>query len=307
MAFAPVPETSRHIILDWYGEPGRAWLDDLPAVVARLAEAWDLRPAGAPFEGGTTAYALPLVRADGTPVVLKVDMLDDENRSEPTALRAYGGDGAVRLYEYDPATGAMLLERARPGTALLATTFPGLSERSAALERCAIACDLFRRLWRPYEPAPDFPAPPTAASLLKGWSVQFTAAAAQASPELANDLALGAELCAELDGAETAGIANRDNHQSNVVSAEREPWLLIDPKPVLAERAMDGAFFLFKQQLHGPLGGTELLRAVADGLGADLERVRAWAMVQTVAQIADAGSPADLAACTATLRAIERA
>lgn len=307
MPFAPLPDTLRQNLLDWYGDQGRHWLDALPATLARLARAWDLRAGGEPFPGGTTAYALPLHRADGTPAVLKLDLLDEENRSEPTALRAYDGDGAVRLLEYDPESGAMLLERARPGTALLDHDFDGADEKSAARERLAIACAIFRRLWRTPPPADGLPAIPTAAGLLKGWSERFDAAAAQAPPATAKDLALGVDLCAALADADEIGIANRDNHMSNVIAAEREPWLLIDPKPVLGERAFDGGYFLFKQQFHGPLGGTELLRAVAEGLGADRERVRAWGMVRTIAQIADAGTGPDLAPCTEVLRAIERA
>lgn len=306
MSFAPIPASVRQRAVDWYGDRGRDWVAALPATVTGLAAAWDLRPAGAPFAGGTTAYVLPLDRADGTPAVLKVDLRDEENRSEPTALRAYDGDGAVRLLEYDPDSGAMLLERARPGTALLAHEFPGLSEDDAARERVAIACDLFRRIWRTPVPAAGYPEPPRAVDLLKGWAEQFDTAAGR-SPDVAKELALGVDLCDALGGADEIGIANRDNHLSNVVAAVREPWLLIDPKPVLAERAFDGGYFLFKQQFHGPLGGTELLHAVADGLGADLERVRAWAMLQTVAQIADAGSAADREACAGALRAIERA
>lgn len=306
MSFAPIPAPVGQRALDWYGDRGRTWVDALPATVTGLAATWDLHPAGAPFAGGTTAYVLPLDRADGTPAVLKIDLRDSENRSEPTALRAYDGDGAVRLLEYDPDSGAMLLERARPGTALLDHEFPGVSEQHAVRERFAIACDLFRRLWRALAPADDYPEPPRADDLLKGWAEHFDTAAGR-SPDVANELALGVELCDALADADEIGIANRDNHLSNVVTAVRERWLLIDPKPVLAERAFDGGYFLFKQQFHGPLGGTELLHAVADGLGADLERVRAWAMLTTVAQIADAGSAADREAYTDVLRAIERA
>jgi streptomycin 6-kinase len=306
MSFAPIPASVRQRAVDWYGDRGRGWVDALPATVARLAAAWDLYPAGAPFSGGTTAYVLPLDRADGTPAVLKIDLLDAENRSEPTALRAYDGDGAVRLLEYDPDSGAMLLEYARPGTALLTHGFPGLSEHHAARERFGIACDLFRRLWRTPVPAAGYPEPPRAVDLLKGWA-EYLGTAAGRAPDVARELALGVQLCAELADADEVGIANRDNHLSNVVAAVREPWLLIDPRPVLAERAFDGGYFLFKQQFHGPLGGSELLGVVADGLGADLERVRAWGMLQTVVQIADAGSAADRAACTGVLRAIETA
>lgn len=308
MSFAPIPAALRQNILDWHGAQGRGWLDALPVTVNALAAAWDLRAAGAPFDGGTTAYVLPLDRADGTPAVLKVDLLDEENRSEPTALHAYGGDGAVRLLEYDPGSGAMLLERACPGTALLQHGFPGLTEPAAARERFAIACDLFRRLWRtPAPAAADYPEPPRATDLLKSWAEQFVTAAGQSPPAVTKDLALGVDLCAALSDPDEIGIGNRDNHMSNIVAAEREPWLLIDPKPVLAERAFDGGYFLFKQQFHGPLNGTELLHAVADGLGADLERVRAWAMLQTIAHIADTGSAADRAAFIHTLHAIERA
>jgi streptomycin 6-kinase len=307
MSFAPIPAAVRQRALDWHGDQGRVWLDALPATVNALAAAWDLRRAGAPFAGGTTAYVLPCDRADGTPAVFKLDLLDEENRSEPTALRAYDGDGAVRLLEYDPDSGAMLLERARPGTALLDHDFPGLSERAAARERFTIACDLFRRLWRAPGSATDYPDMPRAADLLKRWSDRFVTAADQSQPDIAKILALGVDLCTALADAEAIGIANRDNHLSNVVTAEREPWLLIDPKPVLAERAFDGGYFLFKQQFHGPLGGTELLHVVADALGADLERVRAWAMLQTVAQIADSGSTPDRAAYIDVLRAIEHA
>jgi streptomycin 6-kinase len=236
-----------------------------------------------------------------------LDLLGDENRSEPTALRAYDGDGAVRLLEYDPGSGAMLLERARPGTALLEHDFPGLSERAAARERFTVACDLFRRLWRAPAPAADLPDIPRAVDLLKGWSDRFGTDAEQSPPDIAKILALGVDLCAALADAEAIGIANRDNHLSNVIKAEREPWLLIDPKPVLAERAFDGGYFLFKQQFHGPLGGTELLHIVSDALSADLERVRAWAMLQTVLQIADSGSTPDQAVYIEVLRAIERA
>ncbi|RRR98140.1 aminoglycoside phosphotransferase family protein [Glycomyces terrestris] len=306
MPFAPLPDTVRRNVLDWHGDRGRRWLEDLPATVDRLTSAWDLHPVGDPFPGGSTAYVLPLDRADGTAAVLKVDLVDDETRSEPTALRAYDGEGAVRLLDYDPASGALLLERARPGTPLLSHDFPGLDERAAARERIALACGLFRRLWRVPVPDPGLPPLPATAGLLKDWSERF-ALTAERTPALAADLALGLDLCEALADPPELGIANRDNHMSNVLTAQREPWLLIDPKPVLAERAFDGAFFLFKQQFHGPLGGGELLDAVAGGLGADRERVRAWAMLWTVAEIAGAWSDDDLAAKRAVLDAIRAA
>jgi streptomycin 6-kinase len=58
-------------------------------------------------------------RADGTPAALKLQPVDDETSGEATALRCWAGLGAVGLYEHDPESGSMLLERldaARPLT-----------------------------------------------------------------------------------------------------------------------------------------------------------------------------------------------
>jgi streptomycin 6-kinase len=67
------------------------------------------------------SLVLPAVCADGTTAALKLQPLDEENAGEPIGLRAWDGDGAVRLLDQDPATGAMLLERlnaTRPLSAL---------------------------------------------------------------------------------------------------------------------------------------------------------------------------------------------
>jgi streptomycin 6-kinase len=46
---------------------------------------------------GVCALVLPVVCADGTPAVLKLQALDEETAGEPVALRSWGGEGAVRL------------------------------------------------------------------------------------------------------------------------------------------------------------------------------------------------------------------
>jgi streptomycin 6-kinase len=57
------------------------------------------------------SLVLPVVCADGTAAALKLQPLDEENAGEPIGLRAWDGDGAVRLLDHDPTTGAMLLGR----------------------------------------------------------------------------------------------------------------------------------------------------------------------------------------------------
>ncbi|WP_051393172.1 aminoglycoside phosphotransferase family protein [Glycomyces arizonensis] len=305
MRFDPFPEGVRRAVHGWHADAGDRWLASVPGTVDRLMRDWALRRTGPPFEGGSHSYVLPVERADGTPAVLKVIYRDAENLAEPTALRAYGGDGAVELREYDAATGAMLLERAEPGAPLLEREFPGLGERAAARERVAIACGLYRRLWRAPAPPGEYPAYPKAADMLAAWEARFADPAAALLDRLGREWAKrAAAWCAELRIPLEEGIANRDTHLGNIVSARREPWLLIDPKPYVAERAFDGGFLVFKQALHGPLGGAESVRAVAEDLGAEVERVRAWAALRGIDFACDAADRGELAAVLGAVESI---
>jgi streptomycin 6-kinase len=92
------------------GAGGRAWIASLPRLIANILDLWMLRPGG-PARHGMASLVLPVVCADGMAAALKLQPLDDENAGEPIGLRAWDGDGAVRLLDHDPATGAMLLER----------------------------------------------------------------------------------------------------------------------------------------------------------------------------------------------------
>lgn len=305
MRFDPVPEGVRRSVREWHGEAGDRWLAGVPGTVGRLMRSWSLRRTGPPFEGGSHSYALPVERVGGAPAVLKVIHRDEENLAEPTALRAYDGDGAIMLYEYDPDTGAMLLERAEPGVPLLEHEFPGLGERAAARERSALACERYSRLWRRAVAPGEYPDLPRAADMLAAWEARFADPAPAPLERLGRTWSKrAAAWCAELRGPVEEGIANRDTHMGNIVASRREPWLLIDPKPYLAERAFDGGYLVFEQALHGPLSGAEAARAAADELGADLARVKVWAALRGV-DIADgAGGRGEVEAALAAVESI---
>src|SRR4051812_35906627 len=105
-----VPEA----LVSWHGkffrESGRGWIDAAPDLAADLLDRWQLRLDGSPT-CGAIALGVPVLRADGTPAVLKLQPVSDETVGEPDALRAWNGDGAVHLLDHDPESNAMLLER----------------------------------------------------------------------------------------------------------------------------------------------------------------------------------------------------
>src|SRR5918995_6713344 len=105
-----VPVALRASHAKYFGSATAAWIQSLPDQVSRWRQEWQLRLDGAP-QSGAVALVVPVVRADGTPAVLKLQPVDEETRGEPIALACWAGNGAVRLLERDLASGSMLLER----------------------------------------------------------------------------------------------------------------------------------------------------------------------------------------------------
>ncbi|MEU4314379.1 aminoglycoside phosphotransferase family protein [Nocardia sp. NPDC024068] len=284
-----------------FGERGEHWLADLPRMVADRCRAWGLEVIGESFEGGTHSFAAPVRREDGTLAVLKIPVVDEEDLGEVAALHWYDGDGAVRLFEYDPGSGAMLLEWAVPGTPLVPQPEIPLEGLPEHRDRVRLACALYRRLRRtPGELPEGFPALPLVADIVSGWAHRL----ADAPPVTYLDDALlgrARDWCAAL--AEPDGpllIVNRDTHLGNIVAAEREPWLLIDPKGYLGEAAFDAGFLIMKQVETDPDPALvpRLLAATADALEVDRGRARGWALMRAVEEIiwsVDDGRPADAA------------
>ena len=269
-----IPSDLRQTITQWMGSEGEAWIDALPGLVGRLAREWRLEP-GAPFTGGSVSLVLAASQEDGTPAVLKIPFPDDESRTEADALKHYGGAGAVRLYAYDPETGAMLLERVAPGTPLAGHPDPH--------QAVAIACRVLRRLWHPPAPSHRFPL---VRDVALDWADRIPASHRQhGSPFPARLVDRAAALARELaEDAGTPVVVNRDAHLGNILAAEREPWLLIDPKPLVGDRAFDAGYLMLDRLDDAPTPGHagELVQRVAEGLAAEPERVRGWALVRAV-------------------------
>jgi streptomycin 6-kinase len=263
----------------WGGEPGRRWLADLPGRVAELLSTWDLT-LGEPYTDGFCSYAAPVRLADGTPAVLKLPFVDGENYAEARALRTYAGDGAVRLLGYAPDSGAMLLERAEPGTSL--------KNHPHRTDAVTVACELLTRLRRPLLPAQrdvaTVPAPPLGTDMAAGIARLLRDTPAGALPPELHGPAIH---WADLLAAEPQGpqlLVNRDAHLGNIRAARREPWLLIDPKPLIGEPALEAGWLLIDILTDGydAESAARWATRVAAGLGVDEERVRAWALIRAM-------------------------
>ncbi len=259
-----------------FGTVGRAWLRDLPALIADCVARWELTLAPH-FPNLSFNYVASGTRRDGTPVVLKIGCPADyrNDQQEAAALRLYAGAGAVRLLGYDPDRAALLLERLRPGTMLSALP----DDDEATL----IASRVMRQLWRP---VPDQHPFPTVADWFGGLRELRAEFAGGTGPFPARTVAEAESLAAELfRTAAPPVVLHGDLHHFNILAGERQPWLAIDPKGVLGEPAYEiGAWMR-----NWPLGSADpvpqlerRLDLFAMGLGVERARLRAWTVAQGV-------------------------
>ncbi|WTO36609.1 aminoglycoside phosphotransferase family protein [Streptomyces achromogenes] len=244
------------------GAAGKAFIAALPDLAAEFLDRWGLRLDG-PSMNGVSALVLPVVRADGVRAVLKLQLLDEESEGEPVALRAWDGDGAVRLLDHDPDTGTMLLERLdeRRMPAHLADT------REAVLVIARLLAHLT-----------SFPAPPGLRRLgdITARMLERTPRALDRipDPEARRIVADCAAAVREVAGEPGDRLLHWDLHDENVLAAERADWLAIDPKPL----AGDPGFELWPA-LDNRFEAAEVrwrFDAMTDVLGLDRARARAW-------------------------------
>ena len=78
-----------------------------------------------------------------------------------------------------------------------------------------------------------------------------------------------------------------DLHAENVLAAEREPWLVIDPKPFVGDPAFDPVQHMLNcdQRLSEDPEG--LVRRMAELCELDPERVRMWPFARCAQESAD--------------------
>lgn len=261
-----------------------AWLERLPDVLGDLEHRWSLR-LGAPFDDDevSCSYVAAVVRADGTPAVLKIGMPHMEGEHEIDGLRFWDGDPTVRLLTADDDLGAMLLERCEPGTAVRA-----LPER----EQDVVIAGLLRRLWR--APSAQHPFRPLSA-LTTYWSDETLAHVEQWPDEgLVRE---GLRLFTELPRSEPRELVlATDLHAGNVLRAKRKPWLVIDPKPFAGDPAYDATQHLFNCSARMRADPEGTIRRFAELLGVDHERVRLWAFARAAAEPRDDWGNGDLPA-----------
>ena len=260
---------------DLHGPNGLVWLDRLPAIVEDCARRWDLT-LGSALEPLTYNYLVSARRADGTDVVMKVASPTGEFMHQKAALAMFGGHGSVQLLASDDTNEVLLLESCKPGTLL---------DDLPDDEAIAIAASIMRQLWRPLPPDHSFPT-------TDDWGQGFARLRkyyGDTGPFPRTLVERAERTFADFSAATvTPVLLHGDLHHDNILAAQRQSWLAIDPKGVAGDPVYESGSMLLNRsstmrisQHPGPVLARRLDR-LAGELEIERHRLRDWGVAQAV-------------------------
>lgn len=249
-------------IINIYGAKAKTWLAYLPRLVEDMEKKWglsDLKPVT------NLSYNYVLAGFQGSePIMLKLGLDVAGLHREAEALRALSGFGAVKVLAEQ--NGALLLERAVPGTSLK-VTFPKGDPRSIR-----IACQVTQILHKAPLPEKVFPS-------IRDWLkaldhcpefISKTGESQEVTP-LADYLEKARDLRDKLlENSLEPVLLHGDLHHENILH-NGEDWVVIDPKGVIGSPIHEVWAFIMDFE--------EDTQFVADFFAFDLQEVRSWYFV----------------------------
>lgn len=209
-----------------HSERSADWLAGLPGDAATYIDRWQLTVAGEPLSG-EASLILPVVRRDGTEAMLKLQQVNDESEDEALALRTWSRDDVVEVFEDDPETSTLLLERLERRT---------LDDLPDHVEATRILAEFLTRLSAVQAPRGIRRLAVVAGAMVEEAPGLIPRLADPAEQRLARRfVARVTELLPESGDR----LLHWDLHYLNVMAAKRKPWLVIDPKPLAGDPAFE--------------------------------------------------------------------
>ncbi|HJP90941.1 MAG TPA: aminoglycoside phosphotransferase family protein [Pyrinomonadaceae bacterium] len=207
-------------------------------------------------------------------VVLKITKYEGDESHSGSILRAFAGDGAVRVYEFE--TGAVLLERLEPGEQLVDLVKHGKDE-----EATEILAQIINKLRDHRAPAEC----PTVADWGRGFDRYLQSGNQDIPHELVHEVrSLYEQLVATQ---RTTMLLHGDLQHYNILFDKDRGWVAIDPKGVVGELEYEiGALLRNPVELPelftNPATIHRRLEILTRALNLDATRTRAWSFAQAV-------------------------
>ena len=277
-----VPELVRQRAMA-HGILGRRWLEELPLVVATLAEKWQLE-IGHAFRGGTAAFVTSATEWSGRACVLKVampheiDPVESFGRSVLVHQLA-AGRGCAELIRHDESIPAMLLERLGANLDDLGMSIHQILETVTTT---------LRTFWQPLDENCGLQSGPEKAAWLADYITASWVELGRPCERAVVDRAVRYcdERAAAYDSAE-AVLVHGDAHGWNTLDAGGGSYKFVDPEGLRSDRAHDLSVPMREYNHPLLIGDTaRLVRERAELLASwceiDPEPVWQWGFIERV-------------------------
>ena len=206
----------------------------------------------------------------GVRVVLKISKHASDESHSGKVLRAFGGDGAVRVYEAE--TGAVLLERLEPGEQLV-----NVEDEEATKILAQVMAKLAHH------------APPTECPTVADWGRGFDRYLLSGNQQIPHELVHEArDLYRHLAATQrTTMLLHGDLQHYNVLFDRDRDWVAIDPKGVVGELEYEVGALIRNPVQHpelfaNPATIKRRLETLTALLHLDHSRALAWSFAQAV-------------------------
>jgi streptomycin 6-kinase len=258
-----------------FGEAGRQFLADIPALMEEASARWGLTEVQP--SSNLSYNFVAFAKRGNEQVVLKMGVPDNDMDSEIAALRLFNGEGACRLIDYDEEKSWMLLERLRPGVML------SMLENDE--EATQIAADLMQKIWRPAPNDDVFIRLSDWFDGLKSLRSMFNGGIGPLNEKLVHRVEHAVkDFLAENH---QPVLMHGDFHHFNILSSERG-WLVIDPKGVIGPAGYEVGPLLINpwgDLLSGNNYQQMTKRRIDilhERLGFERERIREWGLAHAI-------------------------
>ena len=225
-----IPEYFKHKAARQFGEAGPGWVQELPSLLARCIQQWDLRDCQ-PIKNLSINLVCYATSPQYGPVVLKIQGPHTERFTEMMALELYAGRYACQCLECDRAMIAMLLERILPGNDLRS-----IPDKDNQL---AIGTEMLCTLPLPLDNSHGLPH-------YRDWLTNaFSTIRSQYAPDaqLRSLMDSAWELFLEIEGSGQF-LLHGDLHHENMLHAGNGTWKIIDPQGVIGSPVFECGRFI---------------------------------------------------------------
>jgi streptomycin 6-kinase len=272
---ADLPQKFTEAVSGAFREAGGRWIAGLPKLIEEIEQNWAVE-IKKPFPNLSYHFVAPCVFKNGGEAVLKIGFPGERATTfnEIKMLEFLDGKGVCKLLRFDEKRLALLLEKLLPGENLKEIC------RNDDAKAVEIAIQVMRDFWRKAPENIEFPR------LEKWFDGLERAEKIGFAPEYVKK---ARRFFDELNAAtETKTLLHGDFHHENILSAEREKFLAIDPKGIVGDIGYDLSVFMInhanwlKEESNLPEKLDNAIRAFSEAFEIEPQNLRQWIFAHSV-------------------------